>query len=243
MRGVDAMAWKEWRSLATARNRTQLVLPLAALAFLPIWAPLEMGSAWLRDPILPTVFVIATSLLVVGLIVPDAIAGERERRTLATLLAGPLSDGAILSGKLLVPVLVNEVVIVVMLAVSVLVANIAHWTGGVELFPIAMIIGMCALGLVLGLFTAALGVLVSLRAATVQSAQQVLVAALMTPFLVGGVAFTLAATGGGPPPDWLVRGDVVIVILVACTVLAVVDAVLLWIVRLRFHRSRLIVLG
>jgi ABC-2 type transport system permease protein len=202
-----------------------------------------MGSAWLTDPIITIAYVALNASILVGILVPDAFAGERERRTLATLLASPLSNWAIFVAKLSVPVLVNSGVTIGSLAVSVVIANLAESDGVVRLFPPALMLGLPLLSLLLGLLVGSLGILISLRSATVQGAQQVLISALMGPLVVIGILFMTIATGGGPPPDWLANPDLGAVMLALCAVTAAIEVPLLVAVAVRFNRSRLIALG
>jgi ABC-2 type transport system permease protein len=201
-----------------------------------------MGSEWPSDPFLPAALVVATALLLVDVLVPDAFAGERERRTLMTLLASPLADRAILFGKVLVPVLINLGTTVGLLALSVIIVNVTKPGPTVQLFVPALTLGLPVLSLLVGLFTGTLGVFISLRSSTIQTAQQVLLSALMAPLMIGSAVFMALATSGGPVPDWLTNLDLGAAMLTLCLGFAVIDAALLALVTLLFRRSRLITL-
>jgi len=69
------------------------------LAILGIYLPWQNGPEWARTPLLPAALS-WLPLLLVGALVADSFAGERERKTLETLLASRLSDRAILLGKI-----------------------------------------------------------------------------------------------------------------------------------------------
>jgi len=103
----------------------------------------------------------------------DAFAGERERHTLETLLASPVSDRAILWGKITVSIAyawgLSLIGLLLGLVVSNLLSGQDHW----EFYhPLDIFVEMLALSLSASLLSASAGVLVSLRAATVRQAQQ-----------------------------------------------------------------------
>lgn len=99
MADVLAVASKEWRELLGPRGfRGKSGIALILVAF-GIILPLQTGRAWITAPSV----VIAWSwvpMFLVSTVIADAIAGERERHTLETLLATRLSDNAILFGKI-----------------------------------------------------------------------------------------------------------------------------------------------
>jgi ABC-2 type transport system permease protein len=102
----------------------------------------------------------------------DSFAGERERHTLETLLASRLSDQVILFGKLIAIVLYGCSLTGIMLLNTLLIVNSSFGQGTFigyqpRLFAevVLMIVGIA-------LFTTALGILVSLRAKSVRSANQ-----------------------------------------------------------------------
>ena len=62
--------------------------------------------------------------MIAASVAADAFAGERERRTRETLLATPLSDGAIFAGKALTAILFSTLVSTLALTVSVITVNV-----------------------------------------------------------------------------------------------------------------------
>ena len=50
-----------------------------------IYVPLQMGRDWVDSP--GSLFCLIVPLMLVGMTIPESFAGERERHTLATLLA------------------------------------------------------------------------------------------------------------------------------------------------------------
>src|SRR5437868_8293881 len=99
---VLTVVWKEFKEILQGSSRSRsggLIRILIPIVLVGVLLPARNGAEYLRGPapllglawILPMVSI---SLTV------DAFAGERERRTLETLLASRLSDEAILFGKL-----------------------------------------------------------------------------------------------------------------------------------------------
>jgi ABC-2 type transport system permease protein len=116
--------------------------------------------------------------------IPESVAGERERHTLSTLLASRLPDRAILFGKVAVAVSYAWAMTLALLLVSLLMVNVVHWDGQLQLYSPIMALANVVLSLLLALLVATLGVLISLRSATVQEAQQTLMAATLFPLVL-----------------------------------------------------------
>ena len=236
---LRAVAWKEARELT--RQRSTLVSAGFMLAVFGVLLPVQAGVASLRSlEGLPSFLIIPFATIVA--FIADAFAGERERHTLESLLATRLSDRAILAGKILVAVGYGWGLVLVRAVVAVVAVNLSapHGGGFVGYAP-TVLFGGLGLGLLVALFMSSLGVLVSLRAATVKQAQQVLAIA---------VAFVavLALAGGALLPDawrapllrFFVTAGEARVLLVVASILAAVDVALLAACDLRFRRARLI---
>jgi ABC-2 type transport system permease protein len=71
-----------------------------------------------------------------------------------------------------------------LLLVSLVMVNVAHWDGQVLLYTPIMALANLALSLLVAGLVAGLGVLISLRAATVQQAQQTLMTATLFPIVL-----------------------------------------------------------
>jgi ABC-2 type transport system permease protein len=119
--------------------------------------------------------------------IADAIAGERERHTLETLLATRLSDTAIILGKILAAVMYGVAFASTNLLIGWSVVNLKYWSGtlqGIPLYRLAALFALIGAG---SFFISGIGVFVSLRAATVRQAQQtfgvILLLLMMTPVL------------------------------------------------------------
>jgi ABC-2 type transport system permease protein len=121
----------------------------------------------------------------------DSFAGERERHTLETLLASRLSDLVILFGKLIAIVIYGCSLAGIMLLNNLLIVNNSfgqgHFIGYVpRLFgeAVLMILGV-------SIFTTALGILVSLRAKSVRTANQTMSLLVFLPVILGMVVLML----------------------------------------------------
>jgi ABC-2 type transport system permease protein len=98
---------------------------------------------------------------------------------------------------------------------------------------------MCVLGLLGAVFVAAIGVLISLRAATVRQAQQTLGAAIIVLLIapVGAVRLLPAAWTHNLTMD---PGSAARLAILGLVVFAVLDAAVVALARARFRRTRLI---
>ncbi len=242
---LRAVIWKEWRSLIHGQNRRQLLIMLASLAFWAVWLPFQTGADWMTDGVISILISVLLPALVVAITVPPAFAGERERKTLATLLATRLPDQAILYGKLIVPVVAGWVAMAAVLLVGLLVANAASWDGSPRFYDPVVIVPDLLIGLLVAVATAAVGVGISLRARRVQDAQQMISMMLMLPAMgLGLLLFILAEMTGGIA-DAAAQLDGIngwLVALVVIAILVVVDVALLAVAQRRFRRGRLITL-
>lgn len=243
MSDLATVMWKEWRSIVSGRARRQVLLVGGMLAFWAVVFPIQTGSDWVSDPFPVALLGIAMPIVMVGIIVPDAIAGERERHTLRTLLASRLPDRAILYGKLAFAVVFGWLAAPLILAIALVTVNVTAGADEFLLYDAGVLVSVLVAGLLLSLLTGGIGIFVSLRARTAQEAQQVTVFAMMVPMML----LTLGAIVlvGNPQAlafiDWLGSDDAGFVGPVAMIVLALVDAFILRAADLRFRRGRLIV--
>ena len=235
---IATVMWKEWRTLLGGRSRRQLAMTAGMLLLFGAYLPWSAGSEWAGDV---WIFAVAGAVVAASILVPDAIAGERERHTLATLLASRLPDRAILFGKLGFALMISVALTVVLMAVSLVVANIKAG----ELFFYSPDVLFTDLGFTIALaaFTCTLGVFISLRSRTVQEAQQLLgVLMLVPPMLVTLVGTAIGAAGGPPPAirDLLASLDLTTMLLVIGAIVVLVDVALAIAAARTFRRDRLI---
>jgi ABC-2 type transport system permease protein len=239
---ILTVVWKEWRALIHGRARRQVILTAGMMGVWAVIMPIQMGRDWITDPIPMGLIGFVLPTIVVGVIVPDSIAGERERRTLSTLLASRLPDRAILVGKLGFAVVAGWLTTPFALAVALVAANVAAGDGQFVFYDPAVLAVVLALGLLGGLFTGAIGLFVSLRTPTAQEAQQLTVMAVMVPFMVLGLGATLLLANRGMARDlfdWLGSQDARLAALALLALVALVDAFLVMAADRRFRRGRL----
>lgn len=239
---IWTMIWKEWRELLFVRGsrRGMILSLLPSVLLFGIIVPSQGGRLWLESP-LPLGFSGWLPLLPVIATVADAFAGERERHTLETLLASPLSEQAILFGKVGAVVGYGWVLTLLILLVGLVTVNFVYGEGELLLYPATIALGCIVLSLLTATLAASIGILVSLRAATVKQATQQLVFASIALTWVPFFGFSLL------PQSWqvnllktLTKTDSVKVFLLIVIVLVTLDFGLLLMALARFKRSRLI---
>jgi ABC-2 type transport system permease protein len=241
---ILTVIWKEQKGILGDRKSRRriiltLVVPVIAIA---IVMPLRMGPDWLTTGF-PLLASVVFPLAVVGTIIPNAFAGERERHTLETLLASRLPDRAILLGKLIPAVVYGWATTLTILLVGAVTVNVSYWEGQVLFYrPLIAAAHMAASLLMAGL-VASLGILISLRSATAQGAQQALFGSLLIPLsLLQFVPIVLLSA----VPDGRTMLDQMLAVAGSPAVIAsilagwfLVDLVLLLTVTARFKRSGL----
>jgi ABC-2 type transport system permease protein len=174
--------------------------------------------------------------VLVGVLIPDSFAGERERHTLGTLLASRLPDQAILLGKMIPPILMGWASGLLFNLLSLIIVNIAHGDGGLLFYTPTIAFGILALSFLSSTVMAAGGVLTSLRSETVQDAAQKLMTFVLVPAVLVQVVPLLFkeqvfALIGGVDGQQALKISVVI--------LVVIDATLFVLAFTRFRRSKM----
>ena len=158
---------KEWLELRKSDSMWVAVATLIVfLAMIGIFLPWLLGPLWLRAPWVTMIWAWIPMFLVTT-VTADSFAGERERRTLETLLATRLSDGAILWGKWLAAVVWVAGAMLLSFPLGVLSLNLM-FAQGPYLPSIGQVLATVAVAFAAGGLGGALGILVSLRAASVR---------------------------------------------------------------------------
>ncbi len=239
---IATIMWKEWREFFLQRGSaraTALNLLLMAVVF-GVFLPLQSGRAWVESPISLLAWVWLPLFLVTSLIA-DSFAGERERHTLETLLASRLSDRAILFGKVGAAIGYALAMTVALLGVALVTVNASTWTGKALLYPLTTVIGALVIGVFGTGLVAGLGVLLSLRAATVrQAAQSLSIGILLLVWMPIIGAQVLSPQAKQRLALFLVSLDPFLVGVAAVCVLVVLDIIVLALALARFQRCRLI---
>ena len=228
-----------WRARGGMRSRLVSFLPIF-FVFGVFW-PLQGREAWISVPFLPGMLFMLLPLTLAGSTAADSFAGERERHTLETLLSTRLSDRDIYAGKVLATTLYCTGLVWACALIALITLNLTRgnepifWYAGISWLLI--IVGT----LLLAVLMTAIGVLVSLRAATVRAAAQtfslitlvVFVGVpLLVQFLPASVQLALAQA--------VTSSNLLLVALAAGSAIAIADVVLLALGVARFQRTRLI---
>jgi ABC-2 type transport system permease protein len=239
MADIWAVMWKERKGLlwGSSRRWRAVLSPLIALAMVAIYFPLQTGRGWVNSP--ESLFCLVVPLLLAGTTIPESFAGERERHTLATLLASRLPDRAILLGKMAVSIAFGWLMtlfVMLLALVTVNIANAVQGDGGFLFYSWRILLADLGFSALLAVIVSGAGVLISLRSATVQEAQQILMSAFFIPPMTLGFVALALHDRIGEPPSWLnlTTGG-----LIAAAVMAVLASVLTLAAMARFQRARL----
>lgn len=234
--------WKEWRELLFSRGNLRAILLslLPSVLIFGILLPAQVGRVWVESPISMVLWG-WLAMLPVTAIIADAFAGERERHTLETLLASPLSESAILLGKVAAAVSYAWLLALIMLLVALITVNVVDGNGKILLYPLGVAFGGGILGLLSATLSASIGVLVSLRAATVkQAAQQLVFASIALTWLPLFVLSLLPIQLQESLVLSAKTSGTTAIFAIAAFGLTVLDFGLLMLALARFKRSRLI---
>jgi ABC-2 type transport system permease protein len=199
-----------------------------------IYLPLQFGPVWIDLTPIGMVLLLWIPFFVIISFMGDAIAVERERHTLETLLASRLPDQAILLGKIMATVLYAWGMSILSILLGLVLVDLFSLQGHWVFYPPDLFVDALVLTLLASLLGASAGVLISLRVSTVRQAQQIL--SIGTIVLVFGTTFVLRAL----PANLFSSLNYQQVLLIAMAVIAVLDAILLGWSFASFRRSRLI---
>jgi len=240
---ILTIMWKEAKGmLRYSDNRWKgIAILVTPIALFGILIPIQFRDGWLTSGWSLGVSFF-TPMMLIASTIAESFAGERERHTLETLLASRLPDRAILFGKFLVSILFAWGMSLLLLFVSLLVVNLLDDKSGFQIYQ-TNILWMDILGsLLVAGFVSGLGIVISLRSATVQAASQSIVVMLFLPLmLLQAAVFLLPAflprATVQALADQLSFNNIIMVVLV---LLLVVDVILFLGAMSRFQRSRLI---
>lgn len=242
IRDIYTVAWKEWREQLHigGGKRGTIIRALFSIGLLGVLWPWMIGPAFVTTAV-PVVFAIVTSAMYVAAIVPDSFAGERERRTLETLLASRLPEIALLLGKVAACWSYGYLASLAMLTIGVITVNVTHGGEALLFFPPVTLLSALALSALTGFTMAGIGVLVSLRSATVKQATQALATGLTILLLLPAVLAQIAPQPWNNFVDWMSSSESPVQLLARLgSTLTVTSVLLLAITLRRFSRTRLL---
>jgi len=235
MSDILTMVWKESKDVLFQGGWRSLIRPLFVIGIMGMYLPLQFGSQWVALTPLGMLLLLWFPFFLVISFIGDAIAGERERHTLETLLASRMSDRAILLGKVAATVLYAWGMSFLSLLLGLVLVDLFRTQGNWMFYPLDLFVVALVLSLLAGMLATSAGVLVSLKVATVRQAQQIL--SVSTIVFVFGVTFALRAL----PANLFSSLNYSQFLLIVMAFLAVLDAILLGLSLVSFQRSRLIV--
>jgi ABC-2 type transport system permease protein len=231
-KGLLSYNSKRWRALLT------LITPIAIFGII---LPIQFRQEWLISH-WSLVVAVVTPLMLIATTIAESFAGERERHTLETLLASRLSDRAILWGKMLASLFFGWGMTLLLLLISLIVANALEWHGSFHFYRADILWMDLIASLLTSSLVTNLGILISLRSATVQGAAQSIMLALFMPLiLIQAIVFLLPSF----IPVGLIKAklallDFVSNVIIILLVLIVVTIGLFFGAKARFTRSKLI---
>ena len=234
MSDILTMVWKESKDSLFQGGWRSLIRPLFVVAIMGIYLPLQFGPRWVDLTPIGMVLLLWIPFFVIISFIGDAIAGERERHTLESLLASRMPDRAILLGKIVTTVLYAWAMGVLSLLLGLVLVDLFRTQGNWMFYPLDLFVDAIILILLASVLGASAGVLVSLRVSTVRQAQQIL--SVGTIVVVFGVTFAVRAL----PANVVSSLTYPQILLIAMAVIAVLDAILLGLSLVSFQRSRLI---
>lgn len=243
---IAIVIWKEWKEFMRFQgsSRSGITGLLIMIVIFGIVMPIQWGPMWVKSAASLSLWGVIP-LILIGTIVADSFAGERERHTLETLLASRLSDQAILLGKIGAVVSYVWLVTQLVFVAALIPVNIFHGDGKLLIYTPEIALSGMALSLLLSGLMSNIGILVSLRAATVKQAQQALGLSIFI-FAYGIPMVGIEALRFVPEETRniilqpILTGDIRVIVLVACALLIILNVGLFVIAKARFQRTRLI---
>ena len=205
-----------------------------------IYEPLRIGPDWVQSPIMVFSLSVLVPFIVIGFISPYSFVGERTRGTLESLLAAPVSDQAILFGKIGIAVLYGWGVTLICMLLGF--TNLFFSNSKFLLYPFSLVIPTLLLSLFFSLLVAITGTSSSFYAKTYLEAQNNFGMSLFLPVVLP--AFIISPF---MPEAWkalLFQGVVQVgpinLLLALMVLLIIIDGFLMVFALYRFHRKLLI---
>lgn len=243
MQDLYTVSRKELLELWKARGslRAQLLSIIPVFVVFGIYLPWQQGKLWVQNPIISGIWFIMLPLILAGSTAADSFAGERERHTLETLLASRLSDRDILLGKIAATVVYAAGMVWVCALLGLVTVNVSAGSRSLIHYGAASSLLIIIGSALISCCIASVGALVSLRAASVRAATQVVSLLTMVLFLGGPLLLQLLpASARAAVGEALATANCTLLTLGASAVLAIIDAVLVLMGLSRFQRARLI---
>jgi ABC-2 type transport system permease protein len=237
---ILTIVWKESKEFMQGSSRASSIARfMFPIAVAGIFLPWRSGRAYVTGITAALGLLWILPMVAVSFTV-DAVAGERERHTLESLLATRLSDQAILFGKLAASVLYAWGMMLASLVVGLITVNLRQRHDALLLFSPTYAATLVIVSFLGSVLLCGVAVFVSVRASTVRQAAQTLVYGSIA--IIFGVNFAVQAL----PLSWrlpiqrilLGTGSIQSQV-VAGLIFVALDLAVLAAARYRFQRSRL----
>lgn len=194
MKDIITVTIKELREATGERLALQgsLLQSAIVVGMCGIFVPIVNSNIWFDASATLPVFVMFPAIIASS-VAADSFAGERERRTLDTLLATPISDSSLYLGKIAAAVSFSFCIAVVSVLTSLVVVAASRGLSVLVSIDPSFVAGVLIGTLSCGILAAGIGVFISARLPVVRSAQQV---SAMVVFGVLGAVFGLLQHAG-----------------------------------------------
>ena len=172
------VARKELRELFASRSTKILAMQIAILSVIfGGFIPYSQGPYWIAETYFLGFHFMFVPLVVTFPFVADCFAGERERKTLETLLATRLDEKALFLGKSLSVFVFSYIQVLIVVLLGIVTIN-AYWRieegrQGVFLYSSPVLFALFGLSAAMVALATSIGVFVSLRAESVRAAQRI----------------------------------------------------------------------
>jgi ABC-2 type transport system permease protein len=228
-----------WKARGNLRSRLISFMPLFII--FGLYFPLQQREMWMEAPFVPAMYFMWLPFILAGGTAADSFAGERERHTLETLLATRLSDRDIFLGKVLATVIYSLGVTWACATLAWITLNVTRDGGPFFWFGASALALIIIGGLLVSLLMTAIGVLASLRAASVRAAAQWFSVITLVLF-IGGPLLLRALPGSIQEAiaETLATANLTVIGLGAALGVLALDVGLLATGIARFQRTRLI---
>ncbi len=244
LRDVMTVLWKETREILFARNARGNGRSIRGL-LIPV---LMMGAFWpgmagpmvLKSP-MGVILWSWVFMSTAAQLAADAVAGERERHTLETLLATRLPDRAILYGKLLSATLISLGLALSCVVIAPITINLFHREDGITFYTAKMLLAAVVFPALLASLGSVVGLLMSLRAASAREAVQAAALVITLPPMLIGLVMYLLRKWAAPVIQMFTTSDGQQQLIAGVTIgLLVLVLLLIRVAERRFHRLQLI---
>ena len=172
------VAGKELRELRASLSTRILAMQIALIGVIfGGFIPYSQGPYWIAETYFLGIHFAFVPLVVTFPFVADCFAGERERKTLETLLATRLDEKALFLGKSLSVFVFSYIQVLIVVLLGMVTIN-AYWRleearEGIFLYSPPVLFALFGLSAAMVALATSIGVFVSLRAESVRTAQRI----------------------------------------------------------------------